>query len=47
MFPGLLNNVGSPVINVAVVPVTQLNIAVLSAAPQLNAATVLLGGFGR
>lgn len=47
MYPLLLSNVGSPVINVAVAPITQLNIAVLSSAPQLNAATALLGGFGR
>lgn len=38
----VLNNVGSPVIGVAVAPITQLNIGVLSAAPQLNVASVNL-----
>ena len=40
----ILNNVGSPVINIAIVPIIQLNIAIGSAAPQLNAASVMLAG---
>ncbi len=40
----VLNNVGSPVIGVAVVPITQLNIAVLSAAPQVNYANAVVAG---
>ena len=43
----ILNNVGSPVINIAVVPITQLNIALFSNAPQLNVATVALAGLPR
>jgi hypothetical protein len=42
--PIVLNNVGSPVINIAVVPITQINIALGAAAPQLNAANVMLAG---
>ena len=38
-----LNNVGSPTITVAVVPVTQFNIAVLSSLPQRNLAGISLG----
>jgi hypothetical protein len=45
--PLSLNNVGSPVIGVAVAPITQLNIAVLSAASQLNVATAVLTGVSR
>ena len=43
----ILNNVGSPVINIAIVPITQINIALFSSAPQLNAASVLIAGFRR
>ena len=41
-----LINVGSPRITIAAVPVTQLNIAVLSSLPQLNTVNVLLAGLG-
>lgn len=40
----ILNNVGSPVITINVVPITQINIALFSAAPQLNAVNVMLAG---
>jgi hypothetical protein len=39
-----LTNVGSPTITVAVAPITQLNIAVLSSVPQVNLASVTLAG---
>jgi hypothetical protein len=41
--PIVLNNVGSPTIIVAVAPITQLNIALFSAATQLNGAVVSIG----
>ena len=40
----VLNNVGSPVIGIGIVPSTKLNIAMLSNAPRVNYATVVLAG---
>ncbi|HLZ70863.1 MAG TPA: hypothetical protein VKV26_13255 [Dehalococcoidia bacterium] len=40
----VLNNVGSPVIGVAVATITQLNIAGLYAGSQSNAAIAVLNG---
>jgi hypothetical protein len=42
-----LTNVGSPTITVAVAPITQLNIAVLSSLPQVNIASVSVAGIRR
>jgi hypothetical protein len=39
-----LTNVGSPTITVAVAPITQLNLAVLSSLPQVNLASVSVAG---
>jgi hypothetical protein len=42
-----LTNVGSPTITVAVAPITQLNIAVLSSLPQVSIASVSFAGIRR
>jgi hypothetical protein len=39
-----LSNIGDPTIGIAVAPINQLNLAVLSSLPQLNQATVTLAG---